>query len=472
MNSHSIQTRISLPLCLAAGLLLIREAENTCSGQPATNLPAEIVAYINAAEVRANEIARQNNFTLSSDVKSFIAESKAGRFEEAQRPYSNIRKTADSTNPGAELRTPIVEIARDIELAINAFAGGDRALVVALGKDYMDALPPGCIYFGGTDPGRGLPTALCHAPGDPFFVISQNPLAAPVYMDYVRRLYGSRIKIPTTNEIDDCYYAYYSDASRRWQHDKQFPEQPKQLDQDETVTQQDGKPQFNGQGATLRLDAFIAKKIFDSNPEREFYLEESYAMEWMKPYLTPAGAIMKINREPVPEITQEAINRDHTFWCNLSRRTVGDFVTYDTSVKDLCDFCEKVYLRHDESGFKGDPKFLRSAYTQKTYAKLRDSIAASIYQARAEVSNGSKASPATKARMLKEAEFAFKQALAFYPASPEPIYHSMILLSSQQRFEEIKMIIHLAQKLDPKNPVYASWLGYLSKLPGNTNPEN
>ena len=36
---------------------------------------------------------------------------------------------------------------------------------------------------------------------------------------------------------------------------------------------------------------------------------------------------------------------------------------------------EKVYLRHDFSGFKGDRKFIRDDQAQKAFSKLRSSIA-------------------------------------------------------------------------------------------------
>ena len=61
----------------------------------------------------------------------------------------------------------------------------------------------------------------------------------------------------------------------------------------------------------------LTKMIFDRNPDHEFYVEESFPLDWMYPHLTPFGIIMKINRQPVPEITQEMVARDHQFWKRL-----------------------------------------------------------------------------------------------------------------------------------------------------------
>ena len=49
----------------------------------------------------------------------------------------------------------------------------------------------------------------------------------------------------------------------------------------------------------MAINALLTKVIFDKNPDHEFYVEESFPLEWMYPHLTPAGIILKINREPI-----------------------------------------------------------------------------------------------------------------------------------------------------------------------------
>ena len=57
------------------------------------------------------------------------------------------------------------------------FPPGDK-YAIAFGNDIIQSIPDGSIYFGGTDPGRFVVTALMesHADGKPFFTLSQNPL--------------------------------------------------------------------------------------------------------------------------------------------------------------------------------------------------------------------------------------------------------------------------------------------------------
>ena len=133
--------------------------------------------------------------------------------------------------------------------------------------------------------------------------------------------------------------------------------------------------QVSGQVAVMMINGLLCKVIFDHNPNNEFYIEESFPLPWMYPYETPFGIIMKINRNPLPELPDEVFQRDHAFWSKYSDRLIGNWITYDTSVKEIVDFIEKVYLRHDYSGFKGDLKFVRDEQAQKAFSKLRSSIA-------------------------------------------------------------------------------------------------
>ena len=61
---------------------------------------------------------------------------------------------------------------------------------------------------------------------------------------------------------------------------------------------------------------------------------------------------MKINPTALDTIPQDMVDRDHRFWSDFSTRTIGNWITYDTTIKDVCDFVRKVYVRHDYSDFK------------------------------------------------------------------------------------------------------------------------
>ncbi len=58
----------------------------------------------------------------------------------------------------------------------------------------------------------------------------------------------------------------------------------------------DNRVQVSGQVAVMNINGLLTKVIFDHNPKNEFYVEESFPLDWMYPYETPFGIIMKVNR--------------------------------------------------------------------------------------------------------------------------------------------------------------------------------
>ena len=100
----------------------------------------------------------------------------------------------------------------------------------------------------------------------------------------------------------------------------------------------------------MNINGLLTKVIFDHNPDNAFYVEESFPLDWMFPHLTPYGIIMKINRQPLPEINDEICRRDHEFWSKYSERLIGNWITYDTSVKEITEFVERVYLGRNFGG--------------------------------------------------------------------------------------------------------------------------
>jgi tetratricopeptide (TPR) repeat protein len=254
-------------------------------------------------------------------------------------------------------------------------------------------------------------------------------------------LYPDReIYTPTVDDSQKCFNDYLVDAQRRLQLN--------QLKPGEDVKIVDNRVQVSGQVAVMAINGLLTKVIFDHNPKNEFFVEESFPLDWMYPYLTPFAVIMKINRQPLPELTDEIVAKDHDFWKQFSKRLTGDIVDYDTPVKTIADWIEKVYLHRDFKGFTGDTKFVRDDQAQKAFSKLRSSIGG-IYAWR--VNDPNNQNPVARARMIKEADFAFRQAFAFCPYSPEAVFRYVQLLLSLNRLDDALIIAETCLKLDPFN---------------------
>jgi thioredoxin-like negative regulator of GroEL len=249
------------------------------------------------------------------------------------------------------------------------------------------------------------------------------------------------IYIATPEDSSRCFNDYMADAQRRLQLNQLKPGEDVKYDRDS------GRVSVSGQVAVMAINGLITKVMFDHNPKNEFFVEESFPLDWMYPHLTPYGIIMKINRQPFAELTEDIVKRDHAFWTQYSARLIGNWITYDTPVKDIAAWVEKVYLRKNFSGFTGDRKFIRDDQAQKSFSKLRSSIGG-VYNWR--IANSKPGTPEQQ-RMVKEADFSFRQAFAFCPYSPEAVFRYVNLLVSQQRFEDALIIATTCQKLDPFN---------------------
>jgi hypothetical protein len=203
-----------------------------------------------------------------------------------------------------------------------------------------------------------------------------------------------------------------------------------------------GDLQISGQVAVMKINGLLAKIIFDKNPDREFYLEESFPLDWMYPYLEPHGLIFKINRQPLPEMTGDTVTADHDYWTKCVAPMLGDWLTGDTPVSQVAAFVEKVQLKRDFSGFKGDPQFIQNDYAQKMFSKLRSS-SAGVYAWRVDHA----ANPADKERMTREADFAFREAWALCPYSPEAVFRYVNFLLKQKRISDALLVAETAAQM-------------------------
>ena len=329
------------------------------------------------------------------------------------------------------------EAVKEIWGVFDAFNEGDEKYSAAFGNDVIASIPPGSIYFGGTDPGRFIVTALqkSQTGGDPFFSLTQNAFADGAYLDYLRSMYGEKIYIPTSEDSEKCFQAYKEDAQNRLQNH--------QLKPGEDVSQDsNGQLKISGQVAVMEINGLMAKVVFDKNTNRECYIEESYPLDWMYPYLEPHGLIMKINRQPLPELSDEVVHNDSDYWKKYVTPMIGGWLNRDTAVKEVAAFAEKVYVKKDLSGFKGDPQFVQNEYSCRMYSKLRSSIAG-LYAWRAQHAIDA----GEKKRMNDAADFAFRQAWALCPYSPESVFRYVNLLLSENRVADALLVAETAGKM-------------------------
>jgi len=437
--------RKSFLIGVAVALLSASEGEAQKRGAKAVppELEARLKEFFVQKEAQAQSLAKEEKSEQAPEVWAFFKAGKEGDWSNVGSLYRTLRSGAyqyEGTRNDKRLETMAWQPVNEAYGAYEGFSQGEEDYVVMFGREILDSIPRGSIYFGGTDPGRWLVTAFCksHVKADPCFVLTQNALADGLYLKYIRVMYGKQIAAATDDDSKKAFNSYLADAQKRLKEGKLKP--------GENVKEVDGKPQVTGQVAVMDVNARIARTIFDANPDREFFIEESFPLEWMYPYLTPNGLIMKINRKPPAEISAEIVRKDREYWTRFADRALGQWLTPETPLKDVCDFATTVFLRKEEGDYQADEKFVRNAYAHKTYSKLRSSIAGVyLWHWKNSKSDGE------KQRMGKEAEFAFRQAFAICPYSPEVVFRYANWLKEQDRTKDALLLAQVAERIDPRN---------------------
>jgi hypothetical protein len=416
--------------CVMLGLLALtgcaKKAGSEFAPDPQTR--AQLKSFAVEKESQARALASADGHALPPKAENFFSAVKNANWEEATNDYAALKGTLRGS-----WWQPVLETFG----ATEQFTLGDPKYAAIYGNDIIQSIPSGSIYLGGTDPGRFIITAMqkSQANGDPFFGLSQNPLTDASYLDYLRTTYGGKVYLPTTNDWQKCYDDYFRDYQERQASGQLLP--------GESVTNgPDGKMQINSYLSLIRIRGSLTRLIFDQNTNREFYVEESFPLEWMYPRLEPHGLIFKLNRQPLAELSDEIVQQDHDYWTNVIAPMIGNWLDNDTSISDMAVFNEKVFLQHDFSSFTGDTNFVRDSYAHQMFSKERSSIAG-LYMWRADHAKDLGA----QERMARAADFAFRQAWALCPYSPEVVFRYVQFLMTQQRTSDALTVAETAEKL-------------------------
>ncbi len=261
--------------------------------------------------------------------------------------------------------------------------------------DYPPPMEPGAVFFGGTDPGRFVPTYFLFSGGvrPDVFLLTQNALADRSYVQAMRDLYGDTLWIPSDHAHQLAFERY-----RREIQEGKFPPSLQLLE--ETP---DGL-RVTGSAGVMIINGYLSQVMFGIHKrERAFYVEESTPIPWMKPHLVPHGLIMRIEPEPLDELPEARVAQDRRFWAWYTRRLLDD------------------------------PRFVRDVAARRSFSKLRTALAG-LYAHR---------------ELWEHADAAYEEAVALYPLAPEPYFRWAEALVRQQRFDEALATMETFFALDP-----------------------
>lgn len=281
------------------------------------------------------------------------------------------------------------------------------------GHDMLADLPEGSIFYGGSDPGRFVPTYMIFGESpqssrvkrDPKFdrrdlyIITQNALSDSLYLRYLRDHYT--VDRPS---VKGWFERWLGRGSM-------YPEEPIRLPTvkehgkliEEVVQKsiKEGK-ELSPTGGNEHL----SKWVFEQNKDKhEFYMEESFSIPWVYDYAEPHGLIFKINPEPLETLSEEVVERDREYWNNYSKFLLEN------------------------------PGFTHDIDARRSFSKLRTSIG-NLYRHR---------------KMHKEMEEAYLQALRLWPVQPVAINFLYEDYLEHERFDELTAILEDALEVDLHN---------------------
>jgi hypothetical protein len=268
-------------------------------------------------------MARQKNVTVPDAVERFFEAVESGDWTEIKTAFDAIN--GGKSNAGYEhTRSP--EVTQLWAPIIDAYGVAEQVhewpaqKLLDYGNDVLGALRPGMVYVGGTDEGRWVPTLMNEtSEGERRIVITQNGLADGTYTEYLRFLYGDRFNTLSNEDSQRAFQDYINDAQKRFEHDQQFPNEPKQVRDNEQIEIKDGKTQVGGMVAVMDINERLLRLLMDKNPELSFALQESFPLKGIYDGAAPLGPIMELRAQDQSSFTAERAAESVYYW-----RTIAD----------------------------------------------------------------------------------------------------------------------------------------------------
>lgn len=280
------------------------------------------------------------------------------------------------------------------------------------GYDMLNDLPKDSVVFGGTDPGRFVPTYMIlgestqpnWAKRDPAFdrrdlyIITQNGVGEGLYRKYLADHYGPDRPAP-------------KNAFERWLGRKDaYPKKPLIFPTDEeiqaAIEKEMEKDAVEGGANPVAAHSVVTRLIWEKNKDaHDFFVEESFPLEWSYDHALPHGLVYQIKKEPLKELPADVVKKDMAFW--------------NAYVEALLQ----------------NPEFAEDFDAQRSFSKLRTTTG-NLYK---------------HWKMPKEAEIAYRQSLLLWPGNPESINGLNNLLWDRGDYDGVIKILEPANAADPNN---------------------
>ena len=390
-----IKARIILPISI---LLLATSAwcvSTQKAGAPVADFGAAVRDFSAKRHALALDLSSRLNLPLPPEADAFFRAATTGTWQSVSNLFEQVKQHRDYGTATAELHNELWAPIHETMGIWEVWVGWreDSQLLALFHEPVLTSMPKGSIYFGGTEYGRFvITTANTLQKNPPVFCITQNAVADNTYAAHLRAVYGNEIWIPKETDSAQAFQRYVEEVQSGKRGDKA------------QIRIADGRVHITGVLGVMELNGILCQMIFEHNKDsHEFYVEESYVLNWMFPHLEPHGLIMKLHAQPLDILSAESIARDRVYWTEF----------------------EKQLQAHP--GFRGNFE------AEKAFAKLRSAIAG-LYVYR---------------ELYDEAERAFEQAIRLCPVSPEASFRLAKMYVQNGRTIDAVRIMDAYVKRDP-----------------------
>ena len=370
-------------------------------------------------------LSRRANKQVPTDVEEFFDALERGNWEEIESRFKAFRDRSGQYE-GSGHSPELDEIWPAV---LDAYGAAQEAHIwpaqklLDYGNAVLDSLRPGMVYVGGTDPGRWIPALLNDtSDGERHIVLTQNAFADKRYLDYVEFVYGDRFTALTHADSERAFAEYMADAQKRFDHDRQFPNEPRQVRPGEDLKMVDNRFQVSGQVSVMDINERLFKTLLEKNPDLSFAMEESFPFKSVLADASPLGPIMEVS--PLDQqnaLTPERASETVDYWRNATGQLLND------------------------------PDAQASDAVRKSYSKLLSSQAG-LFEQR---------------KHTAEAEQLLRLANEVCPYSPEAVFRYCNLLITQGRVNETLPVVQNAIRADPNNQSFQNLQTELNRLARN-----
>ncbi len=288
----------------------------------------KLLQFTRSRRELARAMARRKGVEVPDEVERFFDTLESENWEEIEKQFNALGKRSGQYEGGkhAPELDPVWNAVLDAYGVAEQVHEWPAQKLLDYGNAILGSLRPGMVYVGGTDNGRWIPELLNETSGgEPHVIVTQNAMADGRYVEYMNTLYGDRIATLTEEDSKRAFRDYVTDAQRRFEHDEQFPDEPRQIRFGEEVKMVDGKVQVSGQIAVMSINEKLLQALMAKNPDLDFAVQESSPLRGTYADARPLGPLMELGaRDEQNPFTPERAAQSLDYWRNKAQEVFSD----------------------------------------------------------------------------------------------------------------------------------------------------